>query len=69
MDLSNPHAITDAHNYLIERVEEGLKKGFVLYRLSIVQQQWLLNKDSNFWQTVNQLKTSLDPHNILSQGR
>ncbi|PKG85389.1 FAD-binding oxidoreductase [Colwellia sp. 75C3] len=68
-DLSNAQAVTDAHNCLKELVEEGLKKGFVPYRLSIDQQQWLLNKDSDFWQTVDQLKTSLDPHNILSQGR
>ena len=68
-DLSNPHAVTNAHKCLKELVEEGLKKGFVPYRLNIDQQQWLLNKDSDFWQTVNQLKISLDPHNILSQGR
>ncbi|PKI13020.1 FAD-binding protein [Colwellia sp. 12G3] len=68
-DLSNPQAVADAHNCLKVLVEEGLKKGFVPYRLSIDQQQWLLNKDSDFWQTVNQLKGSLDPHNILSQGR
>ncbi len=68
-DLSNAQAVNDAHNCLKELVEEGLKKGFVPYRLSIDQQQWLLNKDSDFWQTVNQLKSSLDPHNILSQGR
>jgi 4-cresol dehydrogenase (hydroxylating) len=68
-DLNNAQAVTDAHNCLKELVEEGLKKGFVPYRLSIDQQQSLLNKDSDFWQTVNQLKNSLDPHNILSQGR
>ncbi len=27
-DLSNPHAVTNAHNCLKELVEEGLKKGF-----------------------------------------
>jgi 4-cresol dehydrogenase (hydroxylating) len=68
-DLSNPQAVTDAHNCLKTLVEEGLKKGFVPYRLNIDQQQWLLDKDSDFWQTVNQLKSSLDPHNILSEGR
>jgi 4-cresol dehydrogenase (hydroxylating) len=68
-DLSNPQAVNDAHNCLKELVEEGLKKGFVPYRLNVDQQQWLLNKDSDFWQTVNQIKSSLDPHNILSQGR
>jgi len=68
-DLSNPKAVQDAHNCLKALVEEGLKKGFVPYRLNVDQQQWLLNKNSDFWQTVNQIKGSLDPHNILSQGR
>lgn len=68
-DLSNPKAVEDAHNCLKALVLEGLKKGFVPYRLNIDQQQWLLDKDSHFWQTVNQLKTCLDPNNILSQGR
>jgi len=68
-DLSNRQAVQDAHSCLKTLVEEGLKKGFVPYRLNVDQQQWLLNKDSDFWLTVNQLKSSLDPHNILSQGR
>ncbi|KGJ91146.1 FAD-binding protein [Colwellia psychrerythraea] len=68
-DLSNPRAVEDAHNCLKSLVEEGLKKGFVPYRLNIDQQQYLLNKDSHFWQTVNKIKSSLDPHNILSQAR
>jgi 4-cresol dehydrogenase (hydroxylating) len=68
-DLSNPQAVIDAHNCLKTLVEEGLKRGFVPYRLNVDQQQWLLNKDSDFWRTVNQIKKSLDPHNILSQGR
>jgi len=68
-DLSNPQAVKDAHDCLKALVDGGLKKGFVPYRLNIDQQQWLLNKESNFWQTVNLLKDSLDPNNILSQGR
>jgi 4-cresol dehydrogenase (hydroxylating) len=68
-DLSNPQAVTDAHNCLKELVKKGLTKGFVPYRLNIDQQQWLLDKDTDFWQTVNQLKLALDPNNVLSQGR
>ena len=68
-DLSNKKAVIDAHQCLKDLVKQGLKKGFVPYRLNIDQQQWLLNKDSDFWKTVNQLKSSLDPHDILSQGR
>jgi 4-cresol dehydrogenase (hydroxylating) len=65
----NPEAITDAHRCLEELTKEGLKRGFVPYRINIDQQQWLLDKDTDFWQTVNLLKKSLDPNNILSISR
>ncbi|GAA0811721.1 FAD-binding oxidoreductase [Colwellia asteriadis] len=68
-DLSNPQAVSDAHNCLKDLVENGLKKGFVPYRLNIDQQQWLLNKETPFWQTVNAIKEALDPNHILSKGR
>jgi len=68
-DLSNPDAVKDAHACLEELVTQGLKKGFVPYRLNIDQQQWLLNKNSDFWKTVDKLKNTLDGNNILSQGR
>lgn len=68
-DLSNPQAVNDAHNCLKELVERGLEKGFVPYRLNIDQQQWLLNKDDNFWKTANKLKETLDPNGILSPKR
>jgi 4-cresol dehydrogenase (hydroxylating) len=65
----NPEAINDAHRCLEELTKEGLKRGFVPYRINIDQQQWLLDKDTDFWQTVNLLKKSLDPNNILSISR
>jgi len=68
-DLSNPVAVKDAHDCLKELVTKGLQRGFVPYRLNIDQQQWLLNKDNDFWKTVEQLKSTLDGNNILSQGR
>lgn len=68
-DLNNPSAVKDAHNCLTELVTEGLKKGFVPYRLNIDQQQLFLNKDNDFWKTVDSIKHTLDGNNILSQGR
>ena len=68
-DLSNPAAVKDAHNCLKKLVTQGCKLGYVPYRLNIDQQQWLLDKESDFWQTVNQIKSILDPNNILSPGR
>ena len=68
-DLTNTQAVNDAHNCLDKLTEEGLKRGFVPYRLNIDQQQTLLNKHTDFWLTVNKLKNSLDPNHILSAGR
>ena len=68
-DRENPQAVADAHNCLKELVTKGLKKGFVPYRLNIDQQQYLLDKNSDFWQTTAQLKAVLDPNKVLSPGR
>ena len=68
-DTTNPQAIYDAHQCLEALTKEGLKRGFVPYRINIDQQQWLLDRNSNFWQTVDLLKKSLDPNNILSISR
>ena len=68
-DLSNPDAVKDAHNCLKELVVEGVKLGYIPYRLNIDQQQWLLDAESEFWKTVNDIKSVVDPNNILSVGR
>lgn len=68
-DLSNKQAVIDAHNCLKELVEEGLKRGFVSYRLNIDQQQWLLNGQTNFWQATDKIKQALDPKRVISPGR
>lgn len=68
-DLSNPQAVEDAHNCLKDLVLNGLKLGFVPYRLNIDQQQWLLDANSPFWQTTSKIKSVIDPNHILSIGR
>ncbi|AAZ26639.1 FAD-binding protein [Colwellia psychrerythraea] len=68
-DLSDPDAVKDAHNCLKELVLEGVKLGYIPYRLNIDQQQWLLDANSPFWHTVNDIKSVVDPNNILSMGR
>jgi 4-cresol dehydrogenase (hydroxylating) len=68
-DLSDPKAVKDAHNCLKELVLQGIKSGYVPYRLNIDQQQWLLDANAPFWQTVNDIKSVVDPNNILSLGR
>lgn len=68
-DLSNPQAVADAHNCLNELVNKGLALGYVPYRLNIDQQQGLLDPTTPFWQTINAIKSVLDPNDILSLGR
>ena len=68
-DINNPQAVKDAHDCLKELVLEGMKQGWVPYRLNIDQQQWLLDKDKPFWKAVQLLKNSFDPNDILSPGR
>jgi len=68
-DSSNPEAVKDAHDCLKALVLEGLKQGWVPYRLNIDQQQWLLDKEKPFWKAVQLLQNSFDPNNILSPGR
>ena len=68
-DLSDPTAVKDAHNCLKELALQGLKLGYIPYRLNIDQQQWLLDANAPFWQTVNDIKSVVDPNSILSVGR
>jgi len=68
-NLQNAEAASLAKACLEELVSEGLKQGWVPYRLNLHQQATLLNADSSFWRIVTKLKTALDPNNILSPGR
>ncbi|MAI63618.1 MAG: FAD-binding oxidoreductase [Alteromonas sp.] len=67
-DKENPQAIKDAHDCLDALVTEGLKHGFVPYRLNIKQQQ-RLNADSTFWKTAGKIAHALDPNGIISPDR
>ena len=52
-----------------ELVRQGLKSGFVPYRLNTLQQQSLPDKDTLFWQTIEHIKQTLDPNRIINPGR
>jgi len=68
-DLDNPQAVTDAHQCLEKLVTQGLKKGYVPYRLNIDQQLTLINGGTDFWGSVNKIKKALDPNEVLSPQR
>ncbi|WP_158971627.1 FAD-binding oxidoreductase [Paraglaciecola sp. L3A3] len=67
-DLHNSEAKKSAHNCLDELISEGKKRGFVPYRMDVVQQQ-KLDPNQLFWKTVNLLKETIDPNNVISPGR
>lgn len=67
-DKENPKAIEEAHACLNELVVEGVKLGFIPYRLNIKQQQHLDAK-STFWKTAGKIAAALDPNGILSPDK
>ena len=67
-DLENPQAVEDAHACLQALFDEGLKQGFIPYRLNI-QQQLELNANSTFWKTAGKIAHALDPTGIISPDR
>lgn len=67
-DKENPQAVEDAHNCLNALYSEGLKQGFVPYRLNIKQQQEL-DPNSTFWKTAGKIAHALDPNGIISPDR
>lgn len=67
-DKENPQAVDDAHNCLDALYHEGLKQGFVPYRLNIKQQQEL-DPNSTFWKTAGKIAHALDPKGIISPDR
>ena len=67
-DINNEKAKEDAKACLASLYEQGLKLGFVPYRLNIEQQE-NLDTSKAFWSTSNKIAHALDPNNILGPGR
>jgi len=68
-DLNNPQAVEQAHRCLDTLFDEGLKKGFVPYRLSTLQQKTKLDPQAPHWQITNLIKHALDPNNVINPER
>lgn len=66
---ADPAAVAQAQACLEELVNEGLKQGWVPYRLNLAQQASLLKAEQPFWQISGRIKQALDPDNIISPGR
>jgi 4-cresol dehydrogenase (hydroxylating) len=68
-DLNNPQAVEQAHRCLDTLFDEGLKKGFVPYRLNTLQQKTKLDPKAPHWQITNLIKQALDPNNVINPER
>ncbi|MUH73666.1 FAD-binding oxidoreductase [Psychrosphaera haliotis] len=68
-DVKNTDAVKSAKDCVNELFDEGVKLGFVPYRLNVEQQITKLAPDSNHWKTAKAIKLAMDPHNILAPNR
>lgn len=68
-DRSKPDVVRQARECLQTLVGEGLKQGFVPYRLNLQQQDELVDENAVCWKSGYALKNTLDPNQILSPGR
>lgn len=68
-DRSKPEVVRQARECLQTLVGEGLKQGFVPYRLNLQQQDELIDENAVCWKSGHTLKKALDPNQILSPGR
>lgn len=67
-NLANQAEVENAHACLNELIKEGVKRGYVPYRLDVNQQKKLDSKHT-FWQTTLKIKQALDPNGILAPKR
>jgi 4-cresol dehydrogenase (hydroxylating) len=69
-DRADPEAIATAHQWN-RRVHKRLRDmGFPPYRLNIEQmQEQIQQSDDSFWDTILQIKNTLDPDHVLAPGR
>ena len=68
-DRDSEHEIALAHQ-CNEELHEGLyDAGYRFYRLDIKLMRKYITKHSPFWRTVRELKTALDPDNIIAPMR
>lgn len=68
-DAADKAASSAAARCYEDLFESGRQLGFVPYRMGAQHMGLAVRTDSAFWNMVGQLKSSIDPNNILSPGR
>jgi 4-cresol dehydrogenase (hydroxylating) flavoprotein subunit len=68
-DRDDTEAVARANNCYHELLDEGVREGFVPYRIGIGAMDWLERQGTIAWDVVSDIKRALDPLGILSPGR
>ena len=68
-DHNDPTACARAQECYETLFSEGLRQGFVPYRVGVQGMRLLVDQQKTFWQVTSAIKKALDPNAILSPGR
>jgi 4-cresol dehydrogenase (hydroxylating) len=68
-DAHSADAVNQAQSCLNELVSEGLKLGYVPYRLNIEQQKQFMNSDLSVFRIMQSIYEKVDTKGVLQRGR
>lgn len=68
-DRSSEAATRRAQACYLELLQKGSELGFVPYRFHVDAMRWLTERPSVHWDLAERLKSTVDPHGIISAGR
>lgn len=68
-DKRNPERVAAAHTCIREMEACYMEWGCPLYRVGIDSMDQVVKENAPFWQTVRDLKQTLDPSHIIAPGR
>ncbi len=68
-DRRDPEQTQRAHTCIQEMEARYMTQGYPPYRVGINSMHHVVREDDSFWQTIRELKTVLDPNNIIAPGR
>jgi len=68
-DRREARQVEQAHACVEQLQAQLIARGFIPYRVGIQSMHQIVDETDPYWRTVRDLKTVLDPHNVISPGR
>lgn len=68
-DRSNVQSVESAHRCVEELTQQFCLRGYIPYRVGIQGMPYIVNEQDSFWQLLKNMKTTLDPNNLIAPGR